>query len=75
MNNLASPSRIRNFYSGGNVLEYFRIPNREAIKVTWAHRVVGKEELNATLNGKYYTVKQSYSCIYYIVKLPWPERQ
>ncbi|CAK8676053.1 unnamed protein product [Clavelina lepadiformis] len=35
------------FYSGGNVLDYFRIPN--AIDVTWAHRVNGLNDLTTSL--------------------------
>ena len=37
------------FYSGGNVLDYFRIPN--AIDVTWAHRVNGLNDLTTSLTG------------------------
>nr|CAB3244291.1 protein FAM151A-like [Phallusia mammillata] len=37
------------FYSGGNALDYLRIPNREAINVTWAHRVNSHAELQAAL--------------------------
>ena len=47
------PNRVKSFYTGGNVLEYFRIPARNALQVTWAHRVVKKADLNETLNSEF----------------------
>jgi len=41
------------FYTGGNVLDVFRIPNREALKVTWMHAVNSAEELETALDGTF----------------------
>jgi len=49
-NELESNDHTKVFYSGGNVLEFFRIEDRDAIEVTWAHRVNNVDELDASLS-------------------------
>ncbi|XP_039273176.2 protein FAM151A-like [Styela clava] len=40
------------FYTGGNALDFFRIPGRDAMKVTWAHRANNKADLEAALKDE-----------------------
>lgn len=39
----------KTFYTGGNVLDFFRTPDRDAINITWAHRANKKTELKDAL--------------------------
>ena len=47
-----SGTHTKVFYSGGNILEFFRIEQRQAIEVTWAHGANSKQELDQSLNGE-----------------------
>ncbi|XP_002121148.4 protein FAM151A-like [Ciona intestinalis] len=40
----------KKFYTGGNVLDCFKIPNREALSVTWEHRANTIDILQPALN-------------------------
>lgn len=41
------------FYSGGNVLDYYVIKDRNAMQITWSHGVNSEAELNIAVNGKF----------------------